>query len=106
MDVIDPFDSPSGKEVGTQRPVWKVRLPDGQIWWAYLQRAGRQLTIVGYSRGQIIETAQTSRSTAGAIVGAGAGALLGAAIGGGPGAMIGGVIGAVLFASGSNQRTP
>lgn len=103
MEVLDPVGAPGGREFGTQRPVWRVRGPDGRIRWAYVEQRGEGLWITGYPSQQVIQVTQPRQPAAGALVGASTGALIGAAFGGPPGAVLGGIIGAILLASGSDS---
>lgn len=101
MLLLDALDEPSGRELVTQRPAWRVRLETEQESWAFVEQQGNQLLITGYPTYQVEPVAAARQPAAGAIVGAGAGALLGGALGGPAGALIGGFIGMILVASGS-----
>lgn len=103
MKLLDPLDEPSGRELVTQRPAWRVRLSDERVLWAFVEERDGQLWVTGYPSHRV-ERAQPARNpAAGAVVGLGAGALIGGALGGPGGAIIGGLIGAVLVGSGTNS---
>lgn len=104
MELLDAFHEPSGREVVTQRPTWRVRLADGRVRWAFIEQRGGRLLVTGYAQYQVERVRPSRQPAAGAVVGASAGALLGAALGGPAGALIGGIIGAVLVGSGSNTE--
>jgi hypothetical protein len=105
MRLLDASDDPSGRELVTQRPAWRVQFTDDRVLWAFVEvRAGR-IWITGYPLHQVERIRSAKQPAAGAVVGLGAGALVGAALGGAPGAIVGGIIGAVLAASGSDPGT-
>ena len=104
MQLLDAFDEPSGRELVTQRPAWRIRLANGRVRWAFIEQRGGRLWVTGYPQYQVERVRPTRQPAAGAIVGAGTGALIGAALGGPAGAVVGGIIGAVLVASGSHTE--
>lgn len=40
MLLLDALDEPSGRELVTQRPAWRVRLETEQESWAFVEQQG------------------------------------------------------------------
>ncbi|MBK9649582.1 MAG: hypothetical protein IPO67_31270 [Deltaproteobacteria bacterium] len=98
MVLLDPVNTPGGRELGTLRNVWRVKDEQGRVYWAYIETRGNQVKITGYAMQPVEEFKHNDAS--GALLGAGLGAAFGASIGGPPGAIVGGLFGFLLGASG------
>lgn len=103
MVLLDDFNAPGGLEQVTKRPVWRVRMDDGRVLWAYVQERNGKIWISGYPRYQVDAHHRKPEPAAGLVVGAGAGALIGGALGGPPGALVGGILGALFGAGGGTS---
>ena len=97
--LLDPINAPSGVEVRTGSPAWRIRdQTTGRVRWAFVrQEADGSVGLVGWPQGHVNRVRPGSGPTA--VVGAGAGAMIGGAIGGPAGAVIGGIIGLLLGAN-------
>lgn len=106
MFLLDNFESPSGRETGSGRPVWRVRNSAGQVTWAFVaQRPDGRYRLVGYPTGPVVLVGPQPDPGSGFVVGASAGAILGTAFGGPMGALFGGILGGVLGAV-TGSRNP
>jgi hypothetical protein len=104
MNLLDDIRAPSGREMVTLRPAWRVQRDDGAVVWAFVFERDGKLWISGYPSNPVQFVVRQPNTVAGALVGAGAGAAVGAALGGPPGAIVGGVSGLVFGASGSSGQ--
>lgn len=96
MLLLDPFDAPSGVEVVSRRPAWRVRADDGQILWAFLEFHEGRPIVTGYAQSEVRSIRRETQG-AGAFAGLTTGAVIGGAFGGPTGALIGGLVGAFLL---------
>lgn len=103
MVVLDDIHAPSGRELVTNRPAWRVRVADDRVVWAFVEVRNGQIWITGYPRYGVERARPAPNPVGGAVVGAGAGALIGGALGGPPGALVGGLVG-LLFGGATERR--
>lgn len=104
MVLLDPIQTPSGRERITRRPAWRLRLNDGRIVWAFAEPMGNgRVRITGYPSHPVDRAQSQPADGAKVIAGAGAGALIGGALAGPQGAVVGGLLGALFGIGGSGR---
>lgn len=104
MTLLDDFDSPSGLERNTRRPVWRARDEHGRVYWAYLERRPNQLVIIGYAQHDVELVRGAHADGTAAVLGAGVGALIGSAMAGWTGVIVGGFLGLLFGSSADGSR--
>lgn len=103
MQLMDPIDSPRGREQVTNRFAWRIRHDNGSPGWAFVELRQGQIWVTGYPTYPVELLQPATGTSAGLAAGAGVGVLLGAAVGGPAGAVVGGILGALLGAAAGQQ---
>ena len=93
--ILDPISNPSGREIDTNLPVWRVELNDFRVLWAFVEAdSAGHFWVTGYP--SKCQRVQRGDPIAGFIVGASAGAILGGSRGDIIGLVVGAAIGGFL----------